>query len=207
MHHLPSRSPGLPPHSACRFTSDPHPNAEVARFLALRNGLLPAHSHRQLRSTWTAPPGSADDSRRPVALLSRHRFAGTQNPPTRTPASRPRPRHHTATHIRGDLPTSGHQRASEPGCSGQMPSCLASGRRQEPSQPADRGSSGAIARRLPGGPVPSPPRAVPDVWPLPTRIALSYLTHWVQRSRPQARLPADARSLGLGGLWPTRQVL
>jgi len=88
MHHLPSRSPGLPPHSACRFTSDPHPNAEVARCLALRNGLLPAHSHRQLRSTWTAPPGSADDSRRPVALLSRHRFAGAQNPPTRTPASR-----------------------------------------------------------------------------------------------------------------------
>src|SRR6266566_6229570 len=42
----PSPSPGLPPHPACSFTSDPHRNAEVARFLALRNGLLPTHSHR-----------------------------------------------------------------------------------------------------------------------------------------------------------------
>jgi hypothetical protein len=42
---------------------------------------------------------------------------------------------------------------------------------------------------------------------MPTRIAFSYLMLWPQRSRPQARLPGDARSHGDGGLQPAGQVL
>jgi hypothetical protein len=37
--------------------------------------------------------------------------------------------------------------------------------------------------------------------------ALSYLTHWPQRSRAQARLPGDARPHRAGGLRPAEQVL
>src|SRR5215472_11390982 len=44
-----------PPHPACRFTSDPHRNAEVARFLALRNGLLPTHSHHAIADGGVPP--------------------------------------------------------------------------------------------------------------------------------------------------------
>src|SRR6266516_4344097 len=42
-------------------------------------------------------------------------------------------------------------------------------------------------------------RTAHHVYPLPMRIVLSYLTHWAQRSRAQARLHRDARSDGGGG--------
>ena len=50
-------------------------------------------------------------------------------------------------------------------------------------------------------------RAACQVCPLPTRIVLSYLTLWVQRSSSQAQLPGGARSLGANGLQPAGQVL
>src|SRR6266566_3948148 len=46
-----------------------------------------------------------------------------------------------------------------------------------------------------------------QVCSLPTRIALSYLTLWAQRSSSQAQLPAEARSLGANGVQPAGQVL
>ena len=46
-----------------------------------------------------------------------------------------------------------------------------------------------FGHQLPG----SLPQRIAEVCPLPTRIALSYLMLWPQRSRAQARLPGDAR--------------
>ena len=45
-------------------------------------------------------------------------------------------------------------------------------------------------------------RSGAEVCQVPTRIVLSYLTLWAQRSRAQAWLPGDARSQGVGGLRP-----
>jgi hypothetical protein len=85
--------------------------------------------------------------------LSHASSSRAQDAQTRTPASRPTPRHHTATHIRGDLPTSGspaRERTRLQRVDALLPGdSLAAGRWQEPSRPADRGTSGAIARRLP----------------------------------------------------------
>jgi hypothetical protein len=87
-----------------------------------------------------------------------------------------------------------------------MPSCLATAWRpaagQSPAGPRTVAPAARSHGDSPGGSGAQPAAGGTDVWPLPTRIALSYLMLWAQRSSSQAWLPGDARSQGGGGLRP-----
>jgi len=88
---------------------------------------------------------------------------------------------------------------ANPAAAGRCPPAWRPAAGKSPASPQTAAPAARLEGRLPGGSGAQPAAGGTDVWPLPTRIALSYLTLGHNSSRSQRWPPGACRSRGVSG--------